>query len=115
MYEKKNKLSQPAPILDEISARLSDAVHRNLMKNAPFFFKTLIFNRCFGKYRLNVPFLDKIGGFLYFLEYALPTPPLRYCFLLFKVLSIYERFLSNNFGTKISRVTQHLWQIYLFE
>ena len=54
MYEKKNKLSQPAPILDEISARLSDAVHRNLMKNAPFFFKTLIFNRCFGKYRLNV-------------------------------------------------------------
>ena len=25
MYEKKNKFSQPAPILDEISVRLSDA------------------------------------------------------------------------------------------
>ena len=27
MYEKKNKFSQPAPILDEISVRLSDAVY----------------------------------------------------------------------------------------
>ena len=29
MYEKKNKLSQPVPILIEISARLSAAVYRN--------------------------------------------------------------------------------------
>ena len=29
MYEKKNKLSQSAPILIEISARLLDAVYRN--------------------------------------------------------------------------------------
>ena len=29
MYEKKNKLSQPTPILIKISARLSDAVYRN--------------------------------------------------------------------------------------
>ena len=29
MYEKKNKLSQPAPILIKISARLSHAVYRN--------------------------------------------------------------------------------------
>ena len=30
MYEKKNKLRQPAPILDKISACLSDAVHPNI-------------------------------------------------------------------------------------
>ena len=29
MYEKKNKLSQPAPILIKISERLSHAVYRN--------------------------------------------------------------------------------------
>ena len=28
MYEKENKLSQPAPILIKISAQLSDAVYR---------------------------------------------------------------------------------------
>ena len=79
MYEKKNKLIQPAPTLDKISALLLDAVHRNINEKGAIFFKTL------------------------------------YCFLLFKVLSIYERFLSNNFGTEIIQSTQHLWQIYLFE
>ena len=33
MYEKKNKLTQQAPILDEISVRLSKAVHRCINKN----------------------------------------------------------------------------------
>ena len=32
MYEKKNKLRQPVPILDKISAWLSDAVHPNSLK-----------------------------------------------------------------------------------
>ena len=30
MCEKKNKLSQPAPILDKISVRLSNAVYDNI-------------------------------------------------------------------------------------
>ena len=30
MYEKKNELSQQAPVLDEISVRLLDDVHGNL-------------------------------------------------------------------------------------
>ena len=30
MYEKKNKLSKPVPILIEISVRLLDAVYRNI-------------------------------------------------------------------------------------
>ena len=30
MYEKKNKLNQSVPILDEISVRLSKAVYRNI-------------------------------------------------------------------------------------
>ena len=47
----------------------------------PFFFKILIFDGCFGKYRLNLLFLDNIGRYFYFLKYDLPTPPLRYCFL----------------------------------
>ena len=37
MYEKKNKLTQPAPILIEISARLSDAVHRNMNEKGAIF------------------------------------------------------------------------------
>ena len=47
MYEKKNKLTQQAPILDEISVRLSKAVHRYINKNATFFFKALIFDGYF--------------------------------------------------------------------
>ena len=83
MFEKKNKLSQP-PILIEI-----DAVYRNiLMKNAPFFFKTLTFDACLAKYRFYMPFPDNIRHCLYFLEYALPTPPLGYCFVGLKYLSI---------------------------
>ena len=57
MCEKKNKLSQPAPIQDEISVRLSNAVYGNINEKC---FKTLIFDRCFGKYRLNMPFCDDI-------------------------------------------------------
>lgn len=49
MYEKKSKLTQPASIFGEISIRLLDAVYYNIMKNAPFFFKTLISDGCFGK------------------------------------------------------------------
>ena len=40
MYGKKNKLSQPAPILDKISVRLPNAVYGNIMKKASFFFET---------------------------------------------------------------------------
>ena len=49
MYEKKSKLTQPASIFGQISIRLLDSVYRNIMKNTPFFFKTLISDRCFGK------------------------------------------------------------------
>ena len=42
MYERKNELSKPAPILEEISFRLLDAVHRNIDEKC-FIFKTLIF------------------------------------------------------------------------
>ena len=59
-----------------------------LMKNAPFFFKTFICNQCFGKYRLRVLFCDDIGHCLCFLEHFLPTPPLGYCFLVFKYISV---------------------------
>ena len=69
MYEKKNKLSQPVPILDGISVWLLDAIVI-VMKNAPFFFKTLIldgcFDRCFKKYKLNMPFCDDIGRYFTF-------------------------------------------------
>ena len=41
MYDKKNKLTQQAPILDVISVRLSKAVHRYIKKNAAIFFKHL--------------------------------------------------------------------------
>ena len=50
MYEKESKLSQPAPILENNRMLLIEI----LMKNAPFFFWTLIFDGCSGKYRLNV-------------------------------------------------------------
>lgn len=83
MYEKKNKLTQQAPILDEISVRLSKAVHRYINKNSAFFFKALIFDGYFWRYRLIMP------------------------------LSIYDRFLSNNIVTNIVRLRQHFWQIYL--
>ena len=56
----------------------------------PFFFKTLIFDGCFGKYRLHLPFFDNIGNCLYILEYSLRTPPLGYCFLVFKYISIFR-------------------------
>ena len=49
---------------------------------------TTIFDGYFGKYRLNVLFSDDIGRWHYFLEYALPTPPLVYCFLVLKYISI---------------------------
>ena len=37
MYEKKNKLSQPASILDVISVRLSDDVYRNINEKCAIF------------------------------------------------------------------------------
>ena len=40
MYDKKNKLSQPAPVLDEISVRLPNAAYGNIMTKASFFFET---------------------------------------------------------------------------
>ena len=41
MYEQKNKLTQPAPVLDEISIRLSDAVHRNITHSLWVFYLQL--------------------------------------------------------------------------
>ena len=38
MYEKKNKLSQPVPILMKISARLLHAVYRNNINEKYVFF-----------------------------------------------------------------------------
>ena len=40
------------------------------IKNARFFFETLVFDGCFGKYILNVPFWYN-RRCVYFLEYAL--------------------------------------------
>ena len=40
MYDKKNKLSQPAPVLNEISVRLPNAAYGNIMTKASFFFET---------------------------------------------------------------------------
>ena len=54
---KKNKLSQPAPIWDGCKVWLLDAVHRNTNEKCPTLLKILMFNECFGKYRLNMPFL----------------------------------------------------------
>ena len=91
MYKKKNRFSQPVPILDKISLRLSDAVYRNINeKKAPFFFKTFIFDRCFGKCRLIVHFYYDVERCLYFLEYALASPPSKYCFLVFKYISVID-------------------------
>ena len=56
MYEKKNKLSQPATVLDKISVGYRTLNIVMLMTNAPLFFKAFIFDGCSGKYRLNVPF-----------------------------------------------------------
>ena len=69
----------------------------------------LILDGYLGKYRSNAPFCDDIRHSLYFLEYVLPTTQLRYYFLLFKYISIIHLWtiLSNNFGTKIIRLTQH--------
>ena len=81
MYEKKNKLSQP-PIL-------SYTVYRNnINEKSSFFFKTLTFDGCLAKYRLYMPFRNNIRRCLYVLEYALPTPPLGYCFVGLKYVSI---------------------------
>ena len=63
-----------------------------LMKNAPFFFKIPIFDECYEKYILNVSFLDDIGCFLYFLKYALPTPPVGYYFLLLNIYTFMNKF-----------------------
>ena len=69
------------------------------MKSDPVFFKTFIFDGCFGKYsRLNMPFCDEIGRCLYFLENVLPTPPGGYCFLVFKFMRII-----------------HLWAIFVYQ
>ena len=38
MYKKKNRFSQPVPILDKISLRLSDAVYRNINEKKHHFF-----------------------------------------------------------------------------
>ena len=37
MYEKKNKLNQPVPNLDEIRVGLSDADHRNINEKCAIF------------------------------------------------------------------------------
>ena len=36
----------------------------------------------------NIDFSDNIGRYLYFLEFALPTPSLGYCFEVFKYVII---------------------------
>ena len=36
----------------------------------------------------NIDFSYNIGRYLYFVEYALPIPPLGYCFVVFKYVSI---------------------------
>ena len=36
----------------------------------------------------NIDISNNIGRYLYFLEYTLPTPSLRYCFVVFKYVSI---------------------------
>ena len=59
-----------------------------LMKNMLFFFKTLIFDGCFEKYRLNVPFCDDIRRCLYFLEYALPNSTILISDTVFYCLNI---------------------------
>ena len=43
MYEEKSELSRPAPTLDEISVRLSDAVNIILMKSVSVFLKNFRF------------------------------------------------------------------------
>ena len=51
MYEKKNKLSQPAPNLAPscyCTVVILLIVYCNIDENAPFFFKTVIFDECFG-------------------------------------------------------------------
>ena len=64
-------------------------------KNALLFVKTSIFERCFGKYRRYVPFCVNIGLCLQFLKYALTTPPLGYCFVVFNCVGNW--FLNNFF------------------
>lgn len=43
MCEKESKLSQPVPILDEISVWLLDAIHRNINKKGTIFLQNLHF------------------------------------------------------------------------
>ena len=80
MYEKKSKLTQPASIFGEISIRLLDAVYYNIMKNAPFFFKTLISDGCFGKYELNMPSRDDIWTLSLLRRVCLPNSTTRILF-----------------------------------
>ena len=85
------------------------------MKNAPFFFKTFICNQCFGKYRLRVLFCDDIGHCLCFLEHFLPTPPLGYCFLVFKYISVIHlcTIFAKQLWHKSNSVNSASVQIYL--
>ena len=103
MYEKKNKSSQPAPTLSKLASGYRTLSMKILMKNVPFFFKTHIFDGCFGKYRLNMTSCDNIGRCLY----VLPTRPVGQSFLVFKYKSIvfFERFLYGNFDMKIIQLT----------
>ena len=43
MCEKESKLSQPFPILDEISVWLFDAIHRNINKKGTIFLQNHLF------------------------------------------------------------------------
>ena len=88
MFEKKNRLSQQSLLYMKLASGYRTLSIVVLMKNAQFFYKILIADGCFGKYRLNMPFCNDIGCCFYFLEYALQTPPLGHCFLVFKYISI---------------------------
>ena len=84
-----------------------------LMKNALFFFKTIIFDEYFGKYILNMLFCDNIGRWLYFLEYALPTPLLGYCFIVFK-LYMHHWFMNDLYITISARKSFCLFKFIRF-
>ena len=102
-YKQKNKLPQPAPILHKISIRLSAAVHCNIMKSAPLFFKSLILYGCFGKYKLNVPF-ETISDVL-FTFYNVPRKICHSDSTLFSIVSIckYHLFMNDFYSTVLAR------------
>ena len=49
MCEKESKLSQPVPILDEISVWLLDAIHRNINKKGTIILQNLHFRWVFWR------------------------------------------------------------------